>query len=171
VVFKGDGQHFRHEQTEIKNNASKWSLLSCRVSSFRNPRKTLTSNMVWLEKGLWHRATNFLWMLSSFLGSVEVTEFYTFEAYLGLVYLVLNTVSAGCQGRKRNRLQFVLGPASLQIGRKCSLHVRGNGILNQVLPKVLYSMSTGYKPVTYFITVIKNLCFPCEGSNTRFACV
>ena len=33
-----------------------------------------------------------------------------------------------------NRLYFVLSPLSLGFGGKCSVHVRGNAVLNQVVP-------------------------------------
>jgi hypothetical protein len=76
-------------------------------------------------------------MRSRFLASVAVIEFYAVEAYSSLGRTSVKYNISSISRVERNRLEFVLNPASLQIGRKCSLHVRGNAVLNQVVPQGL----------------------------------
>ena len=58
VISRREDQHFKPGQTEMKNSASRWSLLLCNAWRFRNLRKSTYVKWSQVKKTYWQRANN-----------------------------------------------------------------------------------------------------------------
>jgi len=73
-------------------------------------------------------------MSSGVLRSADVSELEIVEAQSSWVELQLSSVAINCQEQKKNKLQILLSATSLRTGRKCNTHMRGDEVLNRVVP-------------------------------------
>jgi hypothetical protein len=111
-----------------------------------------------------------IWMLSSFLASVEdVTEFHIIETYSSLILTSVKFNVNKQSGVLKEKVIVRCKPNILRIGRKYSLHVRENAVRNQFVFQGLWRCPYGLYWNQMFCNAVESIGFPGEGNNPSFA--